>query len=107
MIDYHELTGFQRDLLKAAIRLNDQSTAASGQAIRRQIERNRDANINHGRLYPNLDVLVEAGLVKKGSVDERTNAYRPTQRAREMVRQELQSWMGVIDCEQVAIGGQR
>ena len=103
MIDYHELTGFQRDLLKAAIRLNGQSTAVSGQAIRRQIEQQRDQDINHGRLYPNLDVLVEAGLVKKGSVDERTNDYRSTQRAREMVRQELQSWMGVIDCEQVAV----
>ena len=103
MIDYHELTGFQRDLLKTAIRLNDQSTAVSGQAIRRQIEQQRDQDINHGRLYPNLDVLVEAGLLEKGSIDERTNDYRSTQRAREMVRQELQSWMGVIDCEQVAV----
>ena len=31
-----------------------------------------------GRLYPNLDTLVEKGLVKKGEKDHRTNVYTVT-----------------------------
>ncbi|ELY99975.1 hypothetical protein C480_19519 [Natrialba aegyptia DSM 13077] len=38
--------------------------------------------INHGRLYPNLDDLVDKGLLKKGERDKRTNMYTVTQRGR-------------------------
>ena len=31
-----------------------------------------------GRLYPNLDTLVEKGLVEKGEKDRRTNVYTVT-----------------------------
>ena len=59
-----ELTGFQRDLLYV-IAGSDQP---SGQTIRQELETRID-NVNHGRLYPNLDVLVDHGLVEKGSQD--------------------------------------
>jgi DNA-binding PadR family transcriptional regulator len=36
--------------------------------------------IHHGRLYPNLDTLVEKGLVEKGELDRRTNYYTLTRR---------------------------
>ena len=35
-------------------------------------------NVNHGRLYQNLDMLVEDGWVSKGKKDQRTNAYATT-----------------------------
>ncbi|MFB6155190.1 MAG: PadR family transcriptional regulator, partial [Haloferacaceae archaeon] len=38
--------------------------------------------IHHGRLYPNLDTLVEKGLVEKGQRDRRTNYYTLTRRGR-------------------------
>ena len=34
--------------------------------------------MNHGRLYPNLETIVEAGLVDKGEHDRRTNYYEIT-----------------------------
>ena len=80
MTNWHELTGFQRDLLKTALRLAHENRHVSGQDITREIERNREAKINHGRLYPNLDSLVEAGLLSKGSADQRTNDYQPSVR---------------------------
>jgi DNA-binding PadR family transcriptional regulator len=39
-----------------------------------------EPGINHGRLYPNLDTLVEKGLIEKGERDRRTNFYRTTRR---------------------------
>jgi DNA-binding PadR family transcriptional regulator len=36
--------------------------------------------IHHGRLYPNLDTLVDKGLVEKGQKDRRTNVYSITNR---------------------------
>jgi DNA-binding PadR family transcriptional regulator len=68
-----ELTGFQRDLLYV-IAGSDQP---SGQTIRRKLQPYID-NVNHGRLYPNLDELVDHGLVEKGSQDQRTNYYEVT-----------------------------
>ncbi|WP_253738665.1 PadR family transcriptional regulator [Halohasta salina] len=68
-----ELTGFQRDLLYV-IAGSDQP---SGQTIQQQLESHID-NVNHGRLYPNLDALVEHGLVEKGAKDRRTNYYEVT-----------------------------
>lgn len=50
----------------------------SGQEIKDAMENLRGDKINHGRLYPNLDVLVDKGLVDKGQRDQRTNTYTLT-----------------------------
>ena len=105
MTNWHELTGFQRDLLKTALRLAHENRHVSGQDIIREIERNREAKISYGRLYPNLDSLVEAGLLSKGSADQRTNDYQPTQLARESARRELQSWMAIFEREEIVTDG--
>ncbi len=76
-----ELTGFQRDLMYV-IANNDQP---SGQNIRRSIEPYYDGNVNHGRLYPNLDALVEDGYVVKGTQDQRTNFYEMTQKGKDAI----------------------
>ncbi|MDZ7702642.1 MAG: helix-turn-helix transcriptional regulator [Halobacteriales archaeon] len=72
----HDLTGFQRDLLYV-IAGNDEP---HGLAVKDDLDDYYGAEINHGRLYPNLDVLVEKGLVEKGKLDDRTNAYTLTRR---------------------------
>jgi DNA-binding PadR family transcriptional regulator len=66
-----DLTGFQRDLLYVIAGLD----RPSGQAIKKRFEEETGTEVNHGRLYPNLDALVEKGLVDKGDIDRRTNYY--------------------------------
>jgi len=77
-----ELTGFQRDLLYVIAGLG----RPSGQMVRREIEKHVD-NVNHGRLYPNLDTLVDYGLVEKGRHDQRTNYYELAPEGRELIEQ--------------------
>jgi len=72
----HDLTGFQRDLLYVIADLD----AAKGLVIKDDLEEYYGTEINHGRLYPNLDTLVEKGLVEKGQMDKRTNSYSLTGR---------------------------
>jgi len=69
-----DLTGFQRDLLYV-IAGADQP---SGQDVKDQIEQYYSLEINHGRLYPNLDTVVNKELVEKGQLDRRTNYYAIT-----------------------------
>ncbi len=71
-----DLTGFQRDLLYVIAGLNE----PHGLEIKEEIQKSYETEINHGRLYPNLDTLVERGLVKKGEKDKRTNFYIMTKR---------------------------
>jgi len=79
-----ELTGFQRDLLTVIAGSNQ----PSGQTVRREMEQYVD-NINHGQLYPNLDVLVEHSLVEKGSQDQRTNYYEVTESGEKLLLDRL------------------
>jgi DNA-binding PadR family transcriptional regulator len=74
----HDLTGFQRDLLYVIAGLDE----PHGLAIKEELEEYYQKEIHHGRLYPNLDTLVEKGLVEKGEVDRRTNYYALTPRGR-------------------------
>lgn len=67
----HDLTAFQRDLLFTIAGLEK----PHGLAIKEEIEKYYQKEVQHGRLYPNLDTLVEKGLVEKGSKDQRTNSY--------------------------------
>ena len=74
----NDLTGFQRDLLYAIAGQDE----PHGLAIKAELEDYYETEIHHGRLYPNLDTLVEKGLVEKGTIDRRTNSYAITQRGR-------------------------
>jgi DNA-binding PadR family transcriptional regulator len=74
----HDLTGFQRDLLYVIDGLDD----PHGLALKASLENYYEKEIHHGRLYPNLDELVEKGLVEKGKKDQRTNIYTLTRRGR-------------------------
>jgi DNA-binding PadR family transcriptional regulator len=69
-----ELTAFQRNILTILA-----EEARYGLAIKRELETYYDDEVNHGRLYPNLDDLVEMGLVEKSELDKRTNQYALTE----------------------------
>jgi predicted transcriptional regulator len=88
--EWHELRGFQRDLLKALSSLG----SVKGLAVKERLETFYDGEINHGRLYPNLDELVEKGLVEKGTTDGRTNAYRLTDRGQTVLQERDQLLQG-------------
>jgi DNA-binding PadR family transcriptional regulator len=72
----YDLTGFQRDVLYVIAGLDE----PHGLAIKDELEDYYEKEIHHGRLYPNLDTLVEKGLVEKGQLDRRTNSYKLTRR---------------------------
>jgi DNA-binding PadR family transcriptional regulator len=80
------LTGFQRDLLYAI----SSQTKPSGQEIKEILERDVE-EVRHGRLYPNLDTLVEEGLVEKGQLDRRTNYYDITEEGKQLLS-ERREW---------------
>ncbi|WP_458187797.1 PadR family transcriptional regulator [Haladaptatus sp. NG-WS-4] len=68
-----DLTAFQQNVL---IVLAEESRY--GLAIKRELEDYYDEEVNHGRLYPNLDTLIERRLVEKSELDKRTNEYAIT-----------------------------
>ncbi|WP_435078654.1 helix-turn-helix transcriptional regulator [Halococcus sp. AFM35] len=72
----YDLTGFQRDLLYVAAEQDE----PHGLAIKDELDQYYETEVLHGRLYPNLDTLVEKGLIEKGQIDRRTNSYEVTQR---------------------------
>lgn len=81
-----ELTGFQRDLLYVIAK----SEKPSGQMVKERIEQDI-GEVKHGRLYPNLDTLVERGYVTKGQHDRRTNYYQLSEAGREAL-EERREW---------------
>lgn len=72
----YDLTGFQRDLLYVTAGLEE----PHGLALKEELEEYYEKEIHHGRLYPNLDTLVEKGLIEKSEKDRRTNLYSLTRR---------------------------
>jgi len=83
----YDLTGFQRDLIYTISGLEE----PYGLAIKEALQTYREEDINHGRLYPNLDTLVEKGYVEKSAKDRRTNLYTLTEAAMSAV-DDRRSW---------------
>ena len=77
----HDLSAFQRDLLHVIAGMDQ----PKGLAVKAELETYYEADVNHGRLSPNLDDLVERGLVEKGEVDKRTNYYELTDRGKQVI----------------------
>lgn len=83
----NDLTAFQRDILYVIDGRDD----PHGLAIKSDLEEYYHTEVNHGRLYPNLDQLAELGLIKKGTYDKRTNMYNLTAEGKETIR-ERRNW---------------
>lgn len=76
------LTAFQRDILHILAGLGE----CHGKTVKEEIEDYYGEEVYSGRLYPNLDELVECGLVDKtesvpteGECNYRGNAYSVTE----------------------------
>ncbi|MCU4743949.1 PadR family transcriptional regulator [Halobacteria archaeon AArc-m2/3/4] len=85
----NDLTGFQRDLLYVSAGLDE----PHGLAIKDELDDYYESEIHHGRLYPNLDTLVDKGLLEKGEADRRTNVYSVTRRGRREI-EARRDWEG-------------
>ena len=75
-----DLTAFQQNILTI---LSEEPRY--GLAIKRELEAYYGTEVNHGRLYPNLDDLVEMGYVEKSELDKRTNQYELTDAGHDVV----------------------
>ncbi|MCO8254516.1 PadR family transcriptional regulator [Haladaptatus sp. AB618] len=86
-VTFTDLHAFKRDLLYA-IRDLERDEPPKGLTVKRVLEDDYETEINHSRLYQNLDHLVESGLLDKGRKNGRTNEYRTTDATRCM----LEAW---------------
>lgn len=71
------LSAFQRDILYVVADLE----TPYGLAIKRGLEQYYDEDVNTGRVYQNLNRLVDEEYIEKSEIDKRTNAYTLTQKA--------------------------
>lgn len=81
-----ELTAFQRDLMYAVSSLHE----PYGLEVKRHLESYYGHEVNHAQLYPNMDKLVDRGLIRKGSKDRRTNSYALTPDGQRALRERRQ-----------------
>lgn len=81
-----DLTAFQWDLMVALAKLDE----PKGLDVKDSLDGYYDDEIRHGRLYPNLDTLVEKGLVNKGSHDRRTNKYTVSDDGQQFLHDRIQ-----------------
>ncbi|SDC06562.1 PadR family transcriptional regulator [Natrinema hispanicum] len=95
---WSDLTGFQRDALEAIARLERDGETCYGLAIKRRLEP-QHGEITHGRLYPNLDSLVDRGLVEKSALDKRTNEYMLTSDGRGLLLQRVEHLADTCEIE--------
>lgn len=95
---WYDLRGFQRDILLVAAAVEHEELP-KGLTLKRRLEDGYSDPVNHGRLYTNLDELEAEGLINRESVDGRTNAYRVTERARELLRGRRDQLVDVLEVE--------
>lgn len=94
---YGQLSTFQNEALLAIAQLKSAGEDSYGLAIKRELEVVFDQDINHGRLYPNLDQLVEAGLVEKEPLDKRTNEYTLTREGEQYLIEQKERMARIVD----------
>jgi len=88
-VNWTDLTAFEGDTLYALARLEGDEETSYGLAVKRVLQDLYDEEINHGRLYPALDALVEYGVVEKSALDKRTNEYVLTDAGRVLLRRRI------------------
>ncbi|MFC4451388.1 helix-turn-helix transcriptional regulator [Halorussus aquaticus] len=82
------LRAFERDLLYAVRALErDSDNPPKGLVVKAYLDERYGDDINHSRLYQNLDRLAERGLLEKAERDGRTNEYATTDTAEQLLVQ--------------------
>lgn len=81
----HQLTAFQQTILVVLA-----EETRYGLAIKRALEAYYGTEVNHGRLYPNLDELADMGLIEKSKLDDRTNEYALTDAGKDALLEQLE-----------------
>jgi DNA-binding PadR family transcriptional regulator len=79
-ITAQDLTAFQQNILTILA-----EEPRYGLAVKRELEAYYGSEVNHGRLYPNLDDLVDEGLIDKSELDKRTNQYALTDAGHDVI----------------------
>ena len=102
-VRWFDLTGFERDLLVDIYQMDQ----PSGQDILDRLEANHGEDVKHGRLYPNLDDLVDYGLIDKGEQNRRTNYYEVTNDGRRLVEETARYFASIGATRRVAADGGR
>ncbi len=100
-----DLTKFQ---LRALAVIAD-NPGLKGLDAKGQLEQYYHSEVRHGRLYPNLDDLVDAGLVEKRHPDRRTNAYYVSRFGERVLAFEA-GWLAARDgatADTPAVGGEQ
>jgi len=89
------LAGFRRDILIVLANTG----ATHGRAIADDLESFRSEKVNDGRFYPNLNALVDAGLVEKreNEHDKRSHEYALSERGQETIREHAQRIAGALE----------
>lgn len=82
---FTNVTAFQQQMLAVLAREGPEY----GLGIKRAVADVSGEEVNHGRLYPNLDTLVDMGMVEKSERDKRTNEYALTESGRDVVRSQF------------------
>lgn len=84
-----DLTAFQRDVL----RVIEREGSPMGLRVKDVLESQYDIEeVNHGRLYPNLNDLAAMDLLAKSERDKRTNEYELTEAGKEAL-DEHRAWL--------------
>jgi len=91
------LSAFQQEILR---QLFDEPDYGLG--LKRDLEAYYGKEVNHGRLYPNLDELTERGLTEKTQQDKRTNEYALTDEGRYVVRSLVQHGLSSLGKDALA-----
>ena len=87
------IAGFETGRYRNETYSND---VAHGLAVKSALEEKRKEEVNHGRLYPNLDELIDAGLIEKSELDKRTNRYELTDASWQYLHDEVQWAIGCL-----------
>lgn len=73
-----DLTLFRVECLAAIAHLDAEQEVVNGLEVLETVANRLDVESRHGRIYPNLEWLIERELVEKQKVNGRTNAYSLT-----------------------------
>jgi PadR family transcriptional regulator PadR len=89
-----DLTGFRRDLLAAVALLDGPSGATVKAWLKDEMGYEK---VHAGRLYPNLNELIDRRLLKKDALTMRTNRYQLTRRGRRTVVSHAKIWSSAAE----------